>query len=140
MSETVALDYEINSPIEKVWHAITDSATMSKWMLFPQNTFRADVGHAFTLSGAPGYDATIECEVQEIDEPHKLVYTWNAPGVDGQRSTTVVSFTLAANAAGGTSLHLEQSGFRADARQEVGGATYGWQHMLGQLESLLAEG
>lgn len=138
MSESVVLEYELNSPIEKVWHAITDSATMSKWMMFPINTFRPEVGHAFQLSGAPGYDVSIECEVQEIDEPHKLVYSWQAPGVDGQLSNTVVTFTLAENASGGTSLQLEQSGFRAEARQELGGAKYGWQHMLGQLESVLS--
>lgn len=138
MSESVTLSYELNSPIEKVWHAITDSATMSKWMMFPMNTFRAEIGHAFQFSGAPGYDATIECEVQEIDEPNRLVYSWSAPGVDGHQSTTVVAFTLSGNADGGTSLHLEQSGFRPEARQELGGAKYGWQHMLGQLESVLA--
>ncbi len=138
MSESVVLEYELNSPIEKVWHAITDSATLSQWMMFPVNTFRAEVGHAFQFSGAPGYDASIECEVQEIDEPHKLVYSWSAPGVDGQLSTTVVTFTLAETASGGTSLQLEQSGFRSDARQELGGAKYGWQHMLGQLEGVLA--
>ncbi len=41
MSETVVLDVEVNSAIEKVWNALTDSATLSKWMLFKSNDFRA---------------------------------------------------------------------------------------------------
>lgn len=137
MSESVVIDVQLNSPINKVWSALTTSDTMSKWMLFKQNNFEPKLGHKFQLSGVEGYDQTIECEVTELDEPHKLAYTWTAPGVDNQMSETVVTFTLA-EVDGGTSLNLVQSGFRSDARQELGGAKYGWQNMLGELEKILA--
>lgn len=138
MSESVQLDYTINTSIEKVWQTITESETMSKWMMFKSNDFKPEIGHEFHLSGAQGYDQVIQCKVIEIDEPHKLAYTWSAPGVDGQQSETLVTFTLA-EVSGGTSLTLVQSGFRPEARQEIGGAKYGWQRMLGELEKVLAE-
>lgn len=137
MSESVVLDYEIKTSIDKVWHALTDSETMSKWMFFKENTFKPELGHDFELGGVEGYGSTIQCTITELDEPHKLSYTWNATGVDGQPSTTVVTWTLEAKSDAVTALHLEQSGFRPEARQELGGAKYGWQHMLGELDKML---
>lgn len=127
MSKSVTVDVQFNSPIEKVWSALTDSATLSKWMLFKSNNFRPEEGHEFQFSGAEGYDQTIQCKVVEIDEPHKLAYTWSAPGVDGQQSETLVTFTLTA-ADGGTSLNLVQSGFvttrsRSWVEQSTAGST-----------------
>lgn len=137
MSESVVIDTQLNSPIDKVWSALTTSETMSKWMMFKSNTFKPELGHKFQLSGVEGYDQTIDCEVTELDEPNKLAYTWSAPGVDGQQSETVVTFTLT-EADGGTNLNLVQSGFRAEAKQELGGAKYGWTSMLADLEKTLA--
>lgn len=137
MSESVVIDVQLNSPINKVWSALTTSDTMSKWMLFKQNNFEPKLGHKFQLSGVEGYDQTIECEVTELDEPHKLAYTWTAPGVDNQISETVVTFTLSETGSG-TSLNFVQSGFRADAKQELAGARYSWESMFGDLEKTLA--
>lgn len=138
MSETVVMDVELKSPIERVWHALTDSATLSKWMLFKTNDFKPVVGHAFQFREAPGYDAVIECEVTEVDEPHRLSYTWVTAGQDDLPHSTVVTWTLTEAAGGVTRLHLEQSGFRSQAKQEIGGARYGWMSMLDELQSLLA--
>lgn len=137
MSKSVVVDVQLNSPIEKVWSAVTTSETLSKWMMFKSNNFKPEVGHKFQFSGAEGYDQTIDCKVTEIDEPNTLAYTWSAPGVDGQQSETLVTFTLT-EADGGTSLSLVQSGFRDDAQQELGGAEYGWKHMFSELENVLA--
>lgn len=137
MSKSVNVEVQLNSPINKVWDALTTSETLSKWMLFKSNTFKPEVGHEFQFSGAQGYDQTIDCKVTEIDEPNTLAYTWSAPGVDGQQSETLVTFTLT-EANGGTSLSLVQSGFRDDAQQELGGAEYGWKHMFSELENVLA--
>lgn len=138
MSETVEMNVELKSPIERVWHALTDSGMLSKWMLFTSNNFEPVVGHAFQLRDAPGYDGVVECEVIEVEKPHRLSYSWAAPGQDDVPQSTVVTWTLTEAGDGVTQLHLEQSGFRSDAKQEIGGAKYGWTHMLGQLEELLA--
>ncbi len=138
MSETVALDFELKSPIERVWHALTDSNTLSQWMMFKSNDFKPVVGHSFQFSEAPGWDAVVDCEVTDVDEPNRLAYTWTAPGVDGTRQSTLVIWTLTAGEGGVTQLHLEQSGFRSEAKQEIGGAKYAWTGMLDQMKTLLA--
>jgi uncharacterized protein YndB with AHSA1/START domain len=138
MSETVVLDFELKSPIERVWHALTDSATLSKWMLFKSNDFRPVVGHAFQFREAPGWAGVVDCEVIEVDKPHRLSYTWVSGGEGNLQHSTVVTWTLTEAEGGVTRLHLEQSGFRSDAKQEIGGAKYGWMSMLDQLQSLLA--
>jgi uncharacterized protein YndB with AHSA1/START domain len=138
MTETVALDFELKSPIERVWHALTDSATLSKWMLFQSNDFNPVVGHAFQFREAPGWDGVVECEVIEVNEPHRLSYTWVSGGESNPQHSTVVTWTLTEAEGGVTRLHLEQSGFRSEAKQEIGGAKYGWMRMLDQLQSLLA--
>ena len=140
MSETVVvdLDIEVRRPIDRVWHALTDSATLSKWMLFQSNDFQPVVGHTFQFRDSPGWDGVIDCEVTEVDEPHRLSYTWMGSGDVNQPFATVVTWTLTEAEGGVTRLHLEQSGFPSGAKQEIGGARYGWKSMLDQLQSLLA--
>lgn len=140
MTDTVAveLNVEMKSPIDRVWHALTDSETLSKWMLFQTNNFKPEIGHTFQFKDAPYYDGVIDCEVTEVDEPNRLAYTWSTEGVDGQPHTTVVTWTLTAAGDGVTQLQLEQSGFRADAKQELGGAKAGWKAQLDALQDVLA--
>ena len=134
MSETVAvtLDTEMNSPIGRVWTALTDSETLSKWMMFKTNDFKPEVGHTFQFRDAPYYEGVIDCEVTEVDEPNRLAYTWTTEGVDGQPHSTVVTWILE-EGDGVTRVHLEQSGFRPEAKQEFGGAKAGWKMMLDEL-------
>lgn len=138
MSESVVLDVELKSPIARVWHALTDSATLAKWMLFKLNDFRPVVGHAFQFQEAPGWTGVVDCEVIEVDQPHRLSYTWVSGGESTLQNSTVVTWTLTEADGGVTRLHLEQSGFGSEAKQEIGGAKYGWMSMLEQLQSLLA--
>ncbi len=137
MSETVVLDVEVKGPIERVWHALTDPATLSKWMLFKSNDFKPVVGHAFQFRESPGWDGVVDCEVLEVDEPHRLVYTWASGGESSQPHSTVVTWTLTEAEGGVTRLHLEQSGFRPEAKQEIGGAKASWKYMLNELQSVL---
>lgn len=140
MSETVALDFDLKSPIDRVWHALTDSATLSKWMMFKVNDFKPVVGHTFQFRESPGWTGVIDCEVIEVDEPHKLSYSWASDqlGPSNQQYSTVVTWTLTEADGGVTRLHLEQSGFPGEAKQEIGGARYGWTNMLEALQNHLA--
>lgn len=137
MRETVTLDYELKSPIERVWRALTDPTTLSKWMLFEAINFRPVVGHQFQfrMQPDPSWAVIVDCEVLEVDNPHKLAYTWV---VEAQAHNTTVTWTLTETGDGGTHLHFEQSGFESGAKQELGGAKSGWVHMLDQLQDLLA--
>lgn len=144
MRETVSLDFELASPIARVWHALTDAAVLSRWTFFDTDDFRAVVGHRFHFRGkeSTGWTQVIECEVLDVDEPRRISYTWvtaawGANGDEGKHET-VVTWTLRPAADGGTHLHLEQSGFDASATREIGGARYGWTAQLAELQRLLA--
>lgn len=136
MTDSVELDVELSSPIDRVWNAPTDSAILSKWMMFKTNDFKPELGHTFQLRDAPGYDGVIDCEVKTLDEPHELAYTWETEGVDGHRHQTLVTFTLT-ETGDGTKLQVVQSGFREGAQQELGGAKYGWTAMLDGLKATI---
>ena len=50
----------------------------------------------------------------------------------------MVTWTLTETEGGVTRLHIQQRGFRSEAKQEIGGAKYGWMTMVDQLQCLLA--
>src|SRR5699024_490084 len=108
-----------------------------KWMLFKTNDFKPVVGHTFQFKDAPYFDGVIDCEVTEVDEPNRLAYTWVTAGQDGNPHSTVVTWTLAEADGGITKLHLEQSGFQEEAKQEFGGAMAGWKAQLDELKGVL---
>jgi uncharacterized protein YndB with AHSA1/START domain len=99
------------------------------------NDFKPIVGHKFQFRTEPSqwWDGIVNCEVLEVDEPHRLSYTW----VGGSESTTV-TWTLKQAADGTTHLHLDQTGFSGE-EQAFNGAIYGWQRMTNQLEKVVAE-
>ena len=103
---TVSVDCVYPHPREKVWRAITDARALSEWLM--PNDFEPRVGHRFTFQTdpAPGFDGIVHCEVQELNPPTQLVFTWVGGPVD-----TVVTFTLD-EVAGGTRLRMRQIGFR----------------------------
>lgn len=138
MSETVVVDVEMKSSIERVWHALTDPATISEWMLFATEDFRPEVGHTFRLRSTSGWDGVVDGEVLEAEAPRRLSYTWTTGGQDDQPHATVVTWTLSEGDDGATRVHLEQSGFRPEAKQEIGGAKAGWQYMLDRLQGVVA--
>lgn len=92
-------------PPEKVWKALTDSKLIAKWLM--ENDFQPIVGHKFQFKTAPqpGFDGIVKCEVLEVDEPHRLSYSWKGGGMD-----TTVTFTLEP-VGEGTRLTLEHTGF-----------------------------
>lgn len=136
MSASVSIDVEVKSPIHRVWHALTDPATLSKWMMFETKDFRPVVGHRFQfrMEADPNWAMVVDCEVLAADEPHRLSYTWV---VESQAHHTTVTWTLIEIDSGLTRLLMEQTGFDRDAKQEIGGAKAGWLHMLEQLQNLL---
>jgi uncharacterized protein YndB with AHSA1/START domain len=132
MNPKVSLDFQFTSPIEKVWLALTDANTLAKWIM--ANDFKPVVGHKFQFRTEPTewWNGIIDCVVLEVDEPHKLSYTWVSGGIN-----TTVTWTLK-HTDGTTHLHLEQTGFESED-QAFNGAKYGWVRMGGELEKLLAE-
>ena len=132
-TQTIAFEFDLKHPPEKVWRALTDPALLAEWLL-PVIGHKLEPGAAFTFNAQPqpGWDGVVSCRFIEIEAQRKLSYTW----VVGDFLGTVVTFTLTPTATG-TLLSLVQSGFRPDQKRKSGGARYGWKMMGGKLEDLL---
>jgi uncharacterized protein YndB with AHSA1/START domain len=131
-TRSVVIERDMPHPPEKVWRALTTQPLIEDWLM--ANDFEAKVGHRFTLRTQPvgGWNGIIDCEVLAVEPPERLSYTWASMGLE-----SVVTFTLAPTASGAR-LRMEQSGFPADAEQNLRGAEWGWNKFLGQLEQVLA--
>ncbi|MDD9268183.1 SRPBCC domain-containing protein [Paenibacillus sp. GCM10023248] len=129
--KVVTQQFEYTASMEKVWNALTNPAMLAKWIM--DNDFKPVVGHKFQFRTEPTgwWNGIIDCEVLEVNEPHRLSYTW----VSGGENTTV-TWTLNDSGNGTVVLHLEQSGFQSE--QAFGGAAHGWVRMGKELGSLLA--
>jgi uncharacterized protein YndB with AHSA1/START domain len=134
-TESISFEFDFNHRPEKVWRALTDPELLAEWLL-PVLDLQLQPGAAFTFKTQPypGWDGTVKCRMLEIEAQRKLSYTW----VVGDMLDTVVTFTLTPTASG-TRLSLVQSGFKADQKQNFGGARYGWKMMGGKLVDLLAK-
>ena len=131
---SVVIEREIPFPPEQVFRALTQPHLIEEWLM--KNDFKPDVGHRFSLRGDWG--GVLDCEVLAIEPNRTLSYTWNHPHEDAAYNlTSVVTFTLTATSTG-THLRVEQSGFRADQPKAFGGAKFGWQKFLENLDQLLA--
>lgn len=131
---TVTVEREIPFPPEKIWRALTQPHLMEEWLM--KTDFKPEIGHDFSLRGDWG---GVQCEVLAIEPEKTLSYTWNHPHDDPAYALeSTVVFTLTATASG-THLRVEQTGFRPEQKQAIGGAKWGWQENLANLEKLLAE-
>ncbi|NJM88175.1 MAG: SRPBCC domain-containing protein [Hydrococcus sp. RU_2_2] len=108
MNQTVKIDVFYPHPPEKVWKALTNSRALAAWLM--NNNFEPRIGHRFQFYGdsLPGLKMTIQCEIIELDEPNRLVYTWH-DGLTAESSLAIWTLTKREE---GTQLqlrHLETS-------------------------------
>jgi uncharacterized protein YndB with AHSA1/START domain len=130
----VVVEREFSFPPEKLWRALTQPHLIEEWLM--KNDFKPDVGHHFNLRGEWG--GVLDCEVLAIEPNKALSYTWNHAHDDAAYNLkSVVTFTLTPTGTG-THLRVEQAGFRRDQPKAFGGAKFGWQKFLENLEQLLA--
>jgi uncharacterized protein YndB with AHSA1/START domain len=137
MTNTIQREILIPQPRERVWRAITDSASLAEW-LFP-NDIEPRVGHRFTFRVPPnpkvGFDGMIiNSEVLECEPPGRLVFSWSAGGLDTQ-----VSFRLEPDR-DGTRLFFEHSGFDLSqpwGKQALRGAEVAWAKMFEKLPAVV---
>lgn len=136
-ARTVVVERNLRHPAEKVWRALTQGHLIEEWLM--SNDFQAVVGHKFQLKTTPmpQWNGVLDCEVLEVEEHKRLVYTWNSSGEEAANGLkTVVAWDLEP-AEGGVLLRMEQSGFREDQIRNFQGAQYGWAKNLGVLEQVL---
>src|SRR4051794_33952686 len=136
----IHVDEFLPYPPERVWAALTDPASLARWLM--PNDFVAAVGHRFTFTTDPvpgaDFDGIVHCEVLELEPPRRLRISW-AGGGHGMRTT--VTWRLEGEGRG-TRLLLDHEGFDPDhpaqqaARHIMGG---GWRsHLMRRLTEELA--
>jgi uncharacterized protein YndB with AHSA1/START domain len=132
---TISFEFDLQHSPQKVWRALTDPELLREWLL-PVTGLELTPGTAFMFKTQPypPWDGTVHCKILEIEAQKKLSYAWV---VGDMELDTVVTFTLEPTSSG-TRLSLVQSGFKAEQKQESGGARYGWKMMGEKLVELLA--
>ncbi len=125
---SVVVERELAFPVAQVWEALTQPELIKDWLM--PNDFRPEVDHAFSFSAEWG---DVDCRVTVVEPMRRLSYSWSAFDVD-----TVVTWTLTPTAKG-THLRMDQTGFREDQKQAIGGAKGGWRRFLDNLERTLAK-
>ncbi|MGP4059551.1 SRPBCC family protein [Halobacillus sp. H74] len=125
----LSLDFQFKSSIDKVWDALTQSETLSQWVM--ENNFKPIEGYKCQFRNEE-IDLVVDSEVLVVDKPHKLSYTWVGGPID-----TIVTWTLTQEGET-TYLHLDHTGFEEE-NQAFMGAKYGWASMVDQLKTVLEE-
>ena len=116
MSDRIEKTIELKAPVSRVWRALTDHREFGQWFRVrldgPFVPGRVSRGHITY----PGYaHLRWEAVVQAMDPERVFSFTWHPYAVDQARDysaepSTLVEFTLE-SIAGGTRLHLVESGF-----------------------------
>jgi uncharacterized protein YndB with AHSA1/START domain len=135
---SVVVERELPHPPEKIWRALTQPHLIAEWLM--QNDFAPVVGRAFQFRADYLPNGALDCEVLVVAPNKTLSYTWNSQSENPAFALkSVVTFTLKP-AGNGTHLSVEQTGFRPDQKQAYGGAKFGWQKFLENLEQVVARG
>lgn len=130
---TVTVERDFPFAPDKVWRALTQPHLIAEWIM--KNDFRAEAGQPFTLTGDWG---SVQGKVLTVEPFRSLSYRWDHANADAAFDLkSVVTFTLTPTPAG-THLRMEQTGFRPDQKQALGGAAYGWNGHFDRLEQVLA--
>jgi uncharacterized protein YndB with AHSA1/START domain len=125
-TKTLIVEREMPHPLEKIWRALTQGPLIEEWLM--KNDFEPVVGHRFDLRADWG---VVNCQVLAVEQNKTLSYGWDALGLK-----SVVTWTLTPTSTG-TSLRMEQSGFRPDQEQAYQGAKFGWQKFFAALERVV---
>jgi uncharacterized protein YndB with AHSA1/START domain len=109
MPQQVTVEIDVRFPPAVVWRALTDADSLGAWLM-PVTGFEPVVGQRFQLRAKPmpGWDGVIDAEVLELDEPHRMVWSWQ--GSQMRRGTTV-TWTLEPLPSGGTRVRIAHAGF-----------------------------
>ena len=140
--ETLVVERDLPHPPEKIWRALTTSALVADWLM--PNDLAPEPGRRFQFRAQPmpQWDGVVDGEVLVVEPPVRLAYRWDAGADPTHGLRTVVTFTLTP-VAGGTRVRMEQAGFRPGQENNLKGARFGWERMLGALERVagtLADG
>ena len=101
-AQSVAFEYELAEPVEKVWRALTTPEIVSEWLM--PTDLRPEVGTHFTLREPQA--EPIECEVISIEHERSLRIGWRDAEARRDNLDSTVLFEIAGTEAGGTHLRI----------------------------------
>jgi len=129
--EPFVIERVYNSPVEKVWKALTDKDDMKKWY-FDIAEFKPVVGFEFQFIGEnEGKTFLHLCKIEEVVENKKLKHSWRYDGYPGKSFVTFELF----DENGKTRLKLTHEGLETFpdmpdfARKNF---EAGWTHIIGK--------
>ena len=137
MSRLLRIETEYPHPIADVWRVLTDSALMARWLM--PNDFEPVVGREFSFTWPDkieGWGGVVRCKVLEVDEPHRLSYSWQDSWewTDFPEPTVVTWILEPAADPGRTKLVLEHSRFSGPGAEKLLGMLgNGWGMMMDRL-------
>ena len=130
---------------ETVWKVLTSGELMGLWLGMTPIEFEPMKGKPFVLKTTPAgaWDGFIRCQVLEVKQNERLVYTWRSGHEGnvgyGSKLDTIVTFTLA-RVDSGTRLRLVHSGFvlpkNDSAFKNMSG---GWKKVVGRIGTMSGE-
>ena len=76
MRRDVRIERVLPYPRERVWHALSDRESLSRWLM--PTDFVPEVGHAFTFQMKPqaGWDGVTHCVVTELVARERIAYSY----------------------------------------------------------------
>jgi uncharacterized protein YndB with AHSA1/START domain len=127
---------QLTASPERVWRAITEADEIAAW--FPETIeWDARVGG----EGWFGWDrhGRYAVRIEAFEPPRFMAWRWarEAGRSLAETDTTLVEWTLARRADGGTTLHLRESGFKTESY--LASNDGGWNAELAELVTLLGE-
>jgi uncharacterized protein YndB with AHSA1/START domain len=128
---SLRIERTLPAPTVRVWHALTDETALGAWFWPARLHPRASVDAAgFELRGDT---LAVRGQYREVVAPHRLRFTWQWDGEDGQTS---VAIDLS-GVDGATELTLRHHGFADDEARDA--HIVGWTQCLDRLTPYLAE-
>ena len=129
--EPLVIERTFNTPVDKVWSAISNKEEMKTWY-FDLAAFRPEVGFDFQFEGGPDDKKYLHlCKVTEAIPNKKLTYSWRYDGYEGNSFVTFELFPEGER----TRLRLTHSGletFPANPDFAKENFVGGWDHIIGK--------
>lgn len=132
-NEPFVIERTYNTPVEKVWKALTDKNEMKKWY-FDLEEFKPEVGFVFKFTGQTktGEKKYHICKITDVIKNKKLRHSWSYVGHEG---ISFVTFELFAEG-NKTRLKLTHEGletFPATPNNDFAKENFaeGWTYIIG---------
>jgi uncharacterized protein YndB with AHSA1/START domain len=100
-SRSIAFEYELDEPVEKVWRALTAPEIVAEWLL--PNDLEPEEGTRFTFRDT---DGPIDCEVISIEEQRSIRFAWRDGEARRDGLDSTVTFEVEGTTNGGTHLRI----------------------------------